>query len=162
MWVQWLRFQRRLALPISAGVVLLAGAASAEVLTVCTAPDTALVQNSFFTAPAFSSPGLAGRPDHPNLPASHQIALARDADGYDIILNWSEDNQRSLRQAGAQIFGMELGSDLVHLIVSRNPESLEHFVFHLNAKEHGELLWSGEATPIDEARTFTSVCTPAL
>ena len=37
--------------------------------------------------------------------ATSQLALWRDADGFDILLNWGAQNQLSLRAKGANVMG---------------------------------------------------------
>ena len=59
-----------------------------------------------------------------------RIALWHDAEGFDLLLNWGAQTQRSLRAENAEIIGNEMGSDLVHLMVIRGKaKDIEHFLF---------------------------------
>ena len=92
------------------------------------------------------------------------IALWRDAAGFDVLLNWGEQNQRSLRAEGAEIFGNEAGGS-VHLIVARSETpSLEHFLFSFPDLNPGQLVWSAAKDANDETTgllTLVSVCVKA-
>lgn len=70
------------------------------------------------------------------------IALWRDDAGFDVLINWGETNERSLRADGAQIIGGAPSSDLVHLMVAHAEGGLEHFLFNLNEDGSGELMRS--------------------
>ena len=68
------------------------------------------------------------------------IALWRDSAGFDVLLNWGAQNQRSLRAEGAEIIGNEAGAGSVHLIVARSETpSLEHFLFSFGNSITGRL-----------------------
>jgi hypothetical protein len=92
--------------------------------------------------------------------ASASVALLRDANGFDVVMNWGEENSLSLRAQGADITGNEMGPDFIDLIVFRaNGRSLEHFLFNLD--DHaGELIWntSDEALQDKEEGTLNAVC----
>ena len=70
------------------------------------------------------------------------IALWRDDDGFDVLMNWGETDQHSLRADGAQIIGAAPSSELVHLMVAHGDGGLEHFLFSLDEDGSGELLRS--------------------
>jgi hypothetical protein len=89
--------------------------------------------------------------------AVSQIALARDDKGFDVVLNWHDEGERSLRASGADILDMAVGANLIHLMVAGG-DSLEHFLFSLDDHGAGELLWSSASGDTD-ARTTRSVCT---
>ena len=115
--------------------------AAAEILTVC-ATST---QNS--AAPErFPSRRLAGAiiPLGSRVEAEDDslIALWRDADGFDLLMNWGEADQHSLRADGAQIIGASPNSELVHLMVGHGDGGLEHFLFKLDQSGTGQLLRS--------------------
>ena len=90
------------------------------------------------------------------------IALWRDAAGFDILLNWGEQSQRSLRAEGAQIIGNEASAGAVHLIVARSETpSMEHFLFSFPDSRPGELVCSAAKDANDENSgvvTLGSVC----
>jgi hypothetical protein len=136
---------------LSAVLGIWANAASAEVLAVCGEPQKEPAGLSAMLGITPASSGNAG-----------QLALVRDDSGFDIVLNWGDTSQHSLRKDGAEILGDQLGGNFFHLLVAR-PEglSLEHFVFALEDLGPGELLWSA-ADGIDssepEAVTLASAC----
>ena len=90
------------------------------------------------------------------------IALWRDSAGFDVLLNWGAQNQRSLRAEGAEIIGNEAGAGSVHLIVARSETpSMEHFLFSFPDSRPGELVWSAAKDANDENSgvvTLGSVC----
>lgn len=98
--------------------------------------------------------------EQPETAPKTPIALWRDGAGFDVLLNWGEQNQRSLRAEGAQIIGNEAGA--VHLIVARRETpSLEHFLFSFPDSRPGELVWSAAKDANDEnsgVLTLESVC----
>jgi len=100
--------------------------------------------------------------EQPETAPKTPIALWRDGAGFDILLNWGEQNQRSLRAEGAQIIGNEAGAGAVHLIVARRETpSLEHFLFSFPDSRPGELVWSAAKDANDEnsgVLTLESVC----
>jgi len=105
---------------------------SAEIVTVCQAAES-------IASPAlFRLSGLA-QPERVGL-----LALSRDERGYDILENWGQSNQRSLRADGDDILGLPLSDELVHLMVEHKGGSLEHFLFSLDEQGAGELLRTAE------------------
>ena len=111
--------------------------ANADILAVCgreAAPNLARYAN---IAPVrLIEPDATGDPS-----AMASLALVRDAKGFDVVMNWGEENQFSLRAQGADIVGNEMGPDFIHLIVFRTGgHSLEHFLFNLD-DQAGELIW---------------------
>ncbi len=140
-----------------AGVVLSvflgiwANAASAEVLAVCGEPQK---------EPAGLSAMLGITPASSGDVA--QLALVRDASGFDIVLNWGDPSQHSLRAEGADILGDQLDGNFFHLLVAR-PQGLglEHFLFNLEDLGPGELVWSAADSANNsepEAVTLASAC----
>jgi hypothetical protein len=125
-------------------------AARAEVLAVCGA------------AAAYSNAAISTALVEPVSAVVTPLALSRDATGFDILLNWGERNQHSLRADGGEILGSELGNELIHLIVIRpGAQGLEHFVFSLEDDAPGELIWNGASeTPgrPNEPRSYEMPC----
>ncbi len=124
------------------GALLSSAVANAEVLAVCGKADA-------LSTVSYGNSGVwqAGEEAIPRaLGKANQIALLRDSAGFDVVLNWGEKSQLSLRAEGAEILGNELGADLVHLIVARtNSHSLEHFLFSFEDDFRGELVWSASS-----------------
>ena len=140
---------------LAALLVTIAGPASAEILAVC-----GNLNSSASRAPAaiLSSSQLG---EATSSAPKAQLALVRDSEGFDLLLNWGELNQKSLRAEGADILGNEMGANVVHLIVARaRTGSLEHFLFSLRDSGLGELLWSAGDTKDEETEIVTaeSVC----
>lgn len=136
---------------LSALLGIWANAASAEVLAVCGEPQK---------EPAGLSAMLGITPASSDDAA--QLALVRDSTGFDIVLNWGDTSQHSLRGDGAEILGDQFDGNFFHLLVAR-PQglSLEHFVFSLEDLGPGELVWSasdGADSPETEAVTLASAC----
>ncbi len=67
------------------------------------------------------------------------IALWHDESGFDVLMNWGETREHSLRADGAQIIGAAPKSDLVHLMVAHADGGFEHFLFNLDENGSGEL-----------------------
>ncbi len=84
------------------------------------------------------------------------VALWRDDIGFDVLINWGETNQHSLRADGAQIIGAAPNSELVHLMVAHGDGGLEHFLFDLDQDGSGELLRSGAASVPDPSAVVSS------
>jgi hypothetical protein len=126
----------RLMLVLTAAAIAFATPASAKVLTVCgglPGLEAEAPEARPFAAFAYAGSGVLVRPA--------RIALTEDAAGYDIHLNWGETNERSLRDAGAQILSMGLDVGIVHLMVARSEASpVEHYLFQLDIAGRGELL----------------------
>jgi hypothetical protein len=68
--------------------------------------------------------------------------LWRDDKGFDVLVNWGEADQHSLRSDGAQIVGAAPSRELVHLMVAHDDGGLEHFLFKLDEDGSGKLLRS--------------------
>jgi hypothetical protein len=115
--------------------------ASAEVLTVCANPEQLSSSSERFPSRRFADAiiPLSGRTTADD---DALIALWQDDAGFDILVNWGESDQHSLRADGAQILGMAPSLELVHLMVSHGDGNLEHFLFSLDADGYGELLRS--------------------
>lgn len=116
-----------------AAMAVLSAPLSAEVLTICRTPGS----------PAAASPAIM----NPGLPAALQsataLALIRDEDGYDVVINEGAAGEKSLRGAGATILGRKTGA-FVHLLVIGADESAVHFLFDLDRSGAGALLWADE------------------
>ena len=147
-------------LPIATGIVTAIVTVAASIVTPAAAEILAVCANSAQSSEStgWSSPladaiiPLGGRLDESN---SAMIALWRDDAGFDVLINWGETRERSLRADGAQIVGGAPSSDLVHLMVAHAEGGLEHFLFNLNEDGSGELMRS--STSGDPAAP--SVCT---
>jgi hypothetical protein len=126
--------------------------ASAQVLTVCANPAQSSATPERFSSRrlADSIIPLSGRPEASD---DSLIALWKDDNGFDILVNWGKSGQHSLRADGAQILGMAPDPELVHLMVAHSDGGLEHFLFSLDANGSGELLRS----PSDGSDT-SAVC----
>ena len=114
--------------------------AAAEILAVCanSAQSSESSANSGWSRPLASAIiPLGGRLDESN---SAMIALWRDDSGFDVLINWGESSEHSLRTDGAQIIGGAPSSGLVHLMVAHAEGELEHFLFNLNEDGSGELM----------------------
>jgi len=147
----------RLGFSIVTVLALFVTPAIAEVVTVCDRPEldstlAAQVAPLAKLSQAFASARLGSATG-----AAAQIALARDDKGFDLVLNWHDQGERSLRASGADILDMTLGPNLVHLMVSRGAGSPEHFLFSLDDDGAGDLLWSGASDDTD-ARAARSTC----
>ena len=142
---------------ITAALVTIASPVSAEVLAVCGNLNAQLSR-----APAAILSSAQGLPEAVFPAAQAQLALVRDSEGFDLLLNWGELNQKSLRAEGADILGNEMAANFVHLVVARNKTgSLEHFLFSLRDQGFGELLWTAAPdSKSDDAEIVTaeSVC----
>ena len=114
-------------------------AAKAEFLAVCgTAKTQATASYGSTVALSMIEPG--------NTEATSQLALWHDAKGFDVVLNWGQQNQLSLRATGADIMGAEMGADLIHIVVARAGASgLDHFLFSWDDQAVGEVFWSASA-----------------
>jgi len=121
--------------------IVTAASAQAQVLTVCASPAQSSAIPDRFPSPRLADAiiPLSGRADTDE---NTLIALWKDDKGFDILVNWGESDQHSLRADGAQIVGMAPSSELVHLMVAHGDGGLEHFLFSLDANGSGELLRS--------------------
>ena len=116
--------------------------AAADVVTVCSRPNLTPLPAAHIAPLAKLSQALADTRLGSATGAVSQIALARDDKGFDVVLNWHDEGEQSLRASGADIFDMALGANLIHLMVAGGADSLEHFLFSLDDDGAGELLWS--------------------
>jgi len=142
---------RRLFLAASLLLTLASASAGAEVVAVCGTPAAGLLS----PAALQSAPDAEGAPSVP-------LALWRDANGFDLLLNWGEQSQHSLRAEGADIMGNELGSELIHLVVVRpGAHGLEHFVFSFADDAPGEMVWNAPgdaAASSDQVLSYETTC----
>src|SRR6185503_14729978 len=100
---------------------------SAQVLTVCANPAQSSVTPDRFPSRRLADViiPLSGRA---NTDGEALIALWQDDTGFDILMNWGESGQHSLRADGAQIVGMAPNSEVVHLMVAHADGGFEHFL----------------------------------
>ncbi len=142
---------------IAALLVTIATPATAEILAVCGKINRQAAAHGAVTILSSAQTGE----DAASAPQA-QLALVRDGQGFDLLLNWGDSNQRSLRAEGADIVGNELGADLVHLVVARaKAHRMEHFLFSLRDYGFGELVWTAASDAKSDASeivTAESVC----
>src|SRR5258708_31445049 len=116
--------------------------ALAEVVTVCSRPNLTALPATQIAPLAKLSQAFADARLGSETGAVSQVALARDDKGFDVVLNWHDVGEQSLRASGADILDMALGANLIHLMVARGADSLEHFLFSLDDDGAGQLLCS--------------------
>jgi hypothetical protein len=124
-------------------------AVKAEVVAVCG------------TSVGYSHAAISTAALEPETAGAMPLALWRDAKGFDLLLNWGERDQHSLRAEGADIVGNELGSELIHLVVIRaGSHGLEHFLFSFENDSPGELIWNapGDAAGAGELISHETTC----
>ena len=146
----------RLGISIVTGLALFVTPAVADVLTVCSRANVAPLPTTQMAPFAKLSQTLSDA--RIGTGAVSRVALVRDDKGFDVVLNWHDEGERSLRASGADIFDMALGDNLIHLMVAGGAEGLEHFLFSLDEDGAGELLWS-RSTDNSDAPTSRSSCT---
>jgi hypothetical protein len=135
----------RLLLALAATVTILATPASAKILFVCggAAQPEADFSNRSELSRLFEATRISATTDAGGLEG--QVALFEDENGYDVVLNWGEDNATSLRATGASILGNGFGTSLVHLMISRGDDApLEHFVFSEENNRLGQLVHTSQ------------------
>src|SRR3979490_1269436 len=132
----------RLGISIVTVLALFVTPAMADVVTVCSRPNlTPLSATQLAPLAKLSQAFADARLGSATGPAP-QVALARDDKGFDVVLNWHDEGEQSLRASGADILDTTLGDNLIHLMVAGGTGSLEHFLFSLDDDGAGELLWS--------------------
>ena len=132
---------------IAAASVTFASPASADVVTVCGGTGQNARAN-VLELPSMRPFAAFALATVPALSPDGQIALAQDASGYDLVVNWGGEGERSLRTSGADIRSLGLGPEIVHLIVTSAPEAVEqHFLFSLSETGEGDLLWGSDDAP---------------
>ncbi len=134
------------AMPIlaAASLFLMPSVATAsEVMTVCTARSAVL--------PAAASGGdfqlahlLAASSAQIKPFAGNAIALTRDENGFDLIVGWRQSGEHSLRAAGVEVMGTDLGG-LIDLMVFDASQNVVHYVFSLDANGAGDMLSNDDA-----------------
>jgi len=134
---------------IVTAIVTVASPAAAEVLTVCQSASTPAPSHVIGSLMRISNPTEAD---------AGLVALTRDERGFDILENFGQNSQRSLRDQGDEILGLPLSDELVHLMVEHQRGGLEHFLFSLDEEGSGELLRSAEGSGLD-SDTSKAVCT---
>jgi hypothetical protein len=115
--------------------------ASAEILTLCTNSTQSSATLEPFARTRFAGT-LFPLSGHTRVEDDALIALWRDDEGFDILLNWGRRDQQSLRAEGAQVIGAAPSSELIHIMVAYESGALEHFLFNLDDDGAGELLRS--------------------
>lgn len=148
----------RLGFSIVTVLALFVTPAVADVVTVCSSPSLDPLPAAQTAPLAKLSQAFADARLAPATGAVSRVALARGDKGFDVVLNWHDEGEQSLRASGADILDMTLGDNLIHLMVSKGAGSLEHFLFSLDDDGAGELLWS-RAPDDSDAHTSRSVCT---
>lgn len=115
--------------------------ASAEILTVCASSTQSVAAPERLPSKRLAGAivPLGSRTDAED---DALIALWRDDSGFDVLMNWGETDQHSLRADGAQIIGAAPSSELVHLMVAHGDGGLEHFLFKLDENGSGQLVRS--------------------
>ena len=147
-----------LVLFVTVFVTAIVTPAMADVVTVCARPNLAALPATQMAPLAKLSQAFADARLAPTTGAVSRVALARDDKGFDVVLNWHDEGEQSLRASGADILDTTLGDNLIHLMVAGGAGSLEHFLFSLDDDGAGELLWS-RASDDSDAHTSRSVCT---
>ena len=128
---------------------LSAPAAATEIVTIC-GSQPAIVQAPSGSRDFQLSRVLALSAESTNPIGNTSIALLRDERGFDLVVNWHQQGEHSLRAAGADILGMDLGS-LIHLMVADEQKHIEHYLFSLDEDGAGDLLWNSESLREDDA-----------
>jgi hypothetical protein len=151
----------RLALPFAALGLLAATPASADVLFVCGSQGVVGDTLGAAAPPPILDPiRISATPR--DAASGEQIALTLDEDGYDLVLHWGMSDEASLRDTGAMIVATGFGSELVHLVVSRDENApLEHFIFAEEDGGFGSLSWAvadGEQNAAIEDLERQSLC----
>src|SRR5258706_14988036 len=147
-----------LALFVTAIVTAFVTPAVADVVTVCSRPSLNALPAAQTAPLAKLSQALADARLGSATGAVPAVALARDDKGFDVVLNWHDQGEQSLRASGANIFDTSLGANLIHLMIAGGAGGPEHFLFSLDDDGAGELLWS-RASDDSDAHTSRSVCT---
>jgi len=152
---------RRLPVRITAAIAVMASAclgmsaaSAAETITVCGNHSAGASAQSGKRNFQLSRLVAAAQPV--NSARNDSFALMRDDGGFDLIVNWHEADEHSLRAAGADILGMELGG-LIHLMVPADQGKVEHYLFSLDQDGSGGLMRSGEAS-LGESDTVRFAC----
>ena len=128
-----------------------ASPASAEVLFVCGNPNASKSASprvehalrDFELQPVSAMP----RPEMDG----DQIALLKGEDGFDLLINWNQAEEFSVREMGASVVANAFGTDFVHLLVAYSDEAaVEHFIFAAEPGGFGTMMWTqglaGEGT----------------
>jgi len=147
-----------LALFVTPIVTAIVTPAMADVVTVCARPNLAALPATQMAPLANLSQAFADARLAPATGAVSRVALTRHDKGFDVVLNWHDEGEQSLRASGADILDTTLGDNLIHLMVAGGAGSLEHFLFSLDDDGAGELLWS-RASDDSDSHTSRSVCT---
>lgn len=129
--------------------------ASAELVTVCASSTQSEARESLPSSRLAAIIPLGGqsRADEDSL-----IALTRDETGFDLIVNWGESSEHSLRAEGAEIVGAAPDAELVDLMVAHHNGTLEHFLFNLDENGSGELLRISASEFPSASNDSDSVC----
>ena len=146
-----------IAAGIAASFSVAPTAEAAEMVTVCrisaVSPQAASGKGDFQLSRLLTSSAEGVDPA-----VDDSIALTRDERGYDLIINWHQKGEHSLRAAGADILGLEFGG-LTHLMVAGGRKHVENYLFTLDEGGAGDLLWSGEASLGQDDTSSNFICT---
>lgn len=137
---------------------LSAPAAATEVVTVC-GSHPATVQAPSGSRDFQLSRVLALSAETIDPIGNKSIALVRDERGFDLVINWHQQGEHSLRAGGADILEMDLGS-LIHLMVADEQKHVEHYLFSLDEDGAGDLLWNSESLREDDAASSFACTKP--
>jgi hypothetical protein len=150
------RFIAQATMPIIGGVVsvlfAISQANAAETITVCSAKGTEASKGDLLQLSR-----LLALPAEVIDAGNDSVALTRDEQGFDLILNWHQQNEHSLRADSVDILGTELGS-LIHLMAARQG-SIEHYLFNLDEEGSGDLLWDAGASQRGKDTSASFACT---
>ena len=128
-------------------------AAAPEVMTVCGSHQAELSRPSGNAGFQLSSLSGSSAEVIGSL-GTESLALTRDHDDFDLIVNWHQADEHSLRASGVDLLGTDLGG-LVHLMVAVTPEHIEHYLFNLDDDGSGDVLMSrGSSLRDDDALTL--------
>ena len=152
---------RSLTVKMAAATALIAtafmgtpAAAAPEVMTACGIQQAELSKSSGNGGFQLSSLSGVSAEGIGSL-GTESLALTRDHGDFDLILNWHQADEHSLRAAGVDVLGMDLGG-LVHLMVVLSPEHIEHYLFNLDDDGSGDVLLSrGSSLREDDALSLT-------
>ena len=122
---------------------LIASPSSAEILFVCGNPNVSDAEASrgghalrnFELQPVSAMPRPQMNGD--------QIALWKGEDGFDLLINWNQAEEFSLKKSGANVVANAFGVDFVHLLVAYPEQpAIEHFIFAAEPDGFGNLIWT--------------------
>jgi len=147
-------------MPIIAGMVsaffVISEATAAEKITVCSAKGAGASQGAGKGFLQLSR--LLALPAEDIDAGNDTIALTQDEQGFDLILNWHQQDEHSLRAGGVDILGTALGN-LIHVMVAGGQDRIEHYLFNLDEDGSGDLLWDAGASQRQNDSSASFACT---